>query len=151
MRAPESDYLGFIPNVTTATFSQLLPFSKSQFPQREDGKYNTVSLQSFLQGLTNCGKKRVWHTRCPGGTMLACVILLQPQPGGAWCTTRQRTHPEGLPWAPSRGLRGSVLSGHRWKVLSFISTVVPNLAGTRDCFRGRQLFPGWCGWGMASG
>lgn len=90
-------------------------------------------------------------SRCPGGTMLACVILLQPQPGGAWCTARQRTHPEGLPWAPSRGFRGSVLSGHRWKVLSFISTVVPNLAGTRDCFRGRQLFPGWCGWGMVSG
>jgi len=61
MRAPESDHLGFIPNVTTATFSQLLPFSKSQFPQREDGKYNTVSLQSLLQGLINWGKKRVWH------------------------------------------------------------------------------------------
>ena len=58
MRAPESDHLGFIPNVTIATFSQLLPFSKSQFPQREDGKYNTVSLQSFLQGLTNWGQKK---------------------------------------------------------------------------------------------
>lgn len=60
MRAPKSDHLGFIPNVTTATFSQLLS-SKSQFPQREDGKYNTVSLKRFLQGLTNRGKKRVWH------------------------------------------------------------------------------------------
>ena len=90
-------------------------------------------------------------SRCPGDTMLARVTPLQPQPGGSWCTTRQRTRPEGLPWAPSRGFRGSVLSGHRWKALSLISTAVPNLAGTRDCFRGRQLFPGWCGRGMVSG
>lgn len=36
MKAPKSDHLGFIPNLTTATFSQLLPLSKSQFPQMEN-------------------------------------------------------------------------------------------------------------------
>lgn len=39
-------------------------------------------------------------SRCPGGTMLACVILLQPQPGGAWCTASEN--------APRRAALGSV-------------------------------------------
>ena len=86
----------------------------------------------------------------PQDTMLARHPL-QPQPGGAWRTAWWRTWPEGLPWAPSQGFTGSAFSRGRWKALFFISTAVPNLAGTRDWFRGRQLFHGWCGQGMVSG
>ena len=77
MRAPESDHLGFIPNLTTATFSQLLPFSKSQFPQMEDGNYNTISLQSFLQGLTNWGKESIWYSAwCPASSLQVLVVAI---------------------------------------------------------------------------
>lgn len=76
MKAPKSDHLGFIPNLTTATFSQLLSFSKSQFPQMEDGKY-TISLQSFLQGLTNWGKESIWYSALyPASSLQVLVVAI---------------------------------------------------------------------------